>query len=191
MLYEVILDSGETPNKCTIAPLADRPDFRLLPGKGSGPLGPLIAPVLLHHEGECLLTIKKSFDGGVNGIASIDCVWRRLDALLERIAGPLPILGRIPEGFKTVYPRRSAGGSDPVGGLATIEAIFIAGALLGNWDVSLLSEYYFGRKFVEANRDRFLELGVHQAGNPDAVPIMSLRSRNSMQRRHDRGKSRK
>jgi hypothetical protein len=38
MIYEIILDAGETANKCTIAPLAHRPDFRLFPVFGEGPL---------------------------------------------------------------------------------------------------------------------------------------------------------
>jgi len=185
MLYEVILDTGETPNKCTIAPLAHRPDFRLFPVKGGGVLGPLISPVLLHHQGRCLTELRNTL-GPISGIATVDCVWRRLDDLIGRIKGELPILARIPDGFVTAYPRRSVNNTDPTGGLATIEAIFVAAALLGNWDVSLLSEYYFGRRFVELNSDRFLELGLHQAANPGALPILTPRARNSQQRRRDR-----
>lgn len=189
MHYEVIIDAGETVNKCTIAPLASRPDFRLLHVKGPDPLGPLISPILLHHEGECITTLDPSLKGGrVQGIATIDCVWNRLDVLIRRIAGPLPKLVRIPNGFETAYPRRSAQNTDPEGGLATIEAIFVASALLGNWDVSLFSEYHFGRKFVELNQKLFLECGVLQAGDPDALPVIPKRVRNSQQRRKDRGR---
>ena len=187
MLYEVIIDSSETPNKCTIAPLAHRPDFRLFRVKGSGALGPLNSPILLHHEGQCLTTIHKSFSE-ISGIATVDCVWKRLEGLLKRIAEPRPTFARIPDGFETAYPRRSENNSDPTGGLATIEAIFVAAALLGKWDVSLLSEYYFGRKFIELNAKQFLDLGVHQASNLEALPMPSPRSRNSKQRRHARGK---
>jgi pre-rRNA-processing protein TSR3 len=187
MDYEVILDSGETANKCTIAPLSYRSDFCLIPVRGNRVFGPLKSSILLHHEGRCLSLIRKSF-GPVQGIASIDCVWRRLDGLIRRIEGQLPLLARIPEGFETAYPRHSAHSIDPAGGLATIEAIFVASAMLGNWDVSLLSEYYFGRKFVELNKNRFIELGVHQASLPEALPTLTLRPRNSMQRRRDRGK---
>lgn len=187
MLYEVILDEGETANKCTIAPLAGRADFRLIRVQGRNALGPLKAPLLLHHQGQCLTQLKGSL-GASLGIASIDCVWRRLDVLLGRVVGPLPLLARIPEGFETAYPRSSERGTDPKGGLATIEAIFVASAILGQWDASLFSKYYFGRRFIEINRGRFLELGIHQAADPAAQPVFAQPTRNSQQRRLDRGR---
>jgi hypothetical protein len=85
MHYEVILDSGETPNKCTIAPLRYRPDFHLYPVKGNAVFGPLKASILLHHEGQCLTEIQKSLTG-VQGIAAIDCVWRRVLKPLTLVA---------------------------------------------------------------------------------------------------------
>ena len=187
MLYEVVLDTGETPNKCTIAPLSQRSDFSLFRVKGNAPLGPLLSPILLHPEGECLTSLRNSL-GPIQGIASIDCVWRRLNVLLPRIEGRLPTLARIPNGFETAYPRHNKRNLDPTEGLATIEAIFVAAALVGNWDASLLSDYHFGRKFVELNRDLFLELGVAQAGIPDALPVWTRRPKHSLQRRQDRGK---
>lgn len=187
MRYEVILDSGETANKCTIAPLAYRPDFRLIGVTSVLALGPLSADVLLHHEGECLSKIRGSL-GKVNGIASIDCVWRRLPGLLRRIECKLPTLVRIPDGFVTAYPRRSSRGTDPSGGLATIEAIFTASALLGRWDVSLFSEYYFGNAFLELNANRFLDLGVQQVLDPAELPTFSKSPKHSEQRRARRGR---
>jgi ribosome biogenesis protein Tsr3 len=191
MFYEVIVDMGETQNKCTISPLAYRTDFRLThvksDAKEDGLFGPLQSPLILHHEGECITTLVKSM-GTVPGIACIDCVWRRLDGLLHRVAAPMPVYARIPDGFVTAYPRTSKQNTDPDTGLATIEAIFIAAALVGNWDASLLSEYYFGPKFIELNRTRFVELGVHQAADPAAMPVLNSKIRNSSQRRRDRGR---
>jgi pre-rRNA-processing protein TSR3 len=187
MHYEVIIDAGETINKCTIAPLSSRPDFRLFRVKGPKPLGPLLSPILLHHEGQCLTQLREQLPQ-VQGIATIDCVWNRLDVLMRRISGQLPILARIPNGFETAYPRRSAQNTDPEGGLATIEAIFVAAALLGNWDITLFSEYYFGGKFVDLNRELFLKLGVSQAGDPQCQPVLPARIRTSQQRRRDRGR---
>ncbi len=188
MFYEVIIDAEETANKCTIAPLVYRPDFTLFRVKGQEMMGPLTAPILLHHEGQCLTVLRKSL-GKVQGVSSIDCVWHRLDLLLRRVSGRLPQLARIPDGFRTAYPRKSAQQTDPASGLATIEAIFVAGALLGNWDVSLLSQYYFGRQFVEFNAGRFLELGVPEASDLGALPVLSPRFRHSLQRRRDRGRA--
>ena len=159
MFYEIIVDKQEKANKCTIVPLADRADFRIYPVKGSLTLGPFEAPILLHHQGECLTEIRKTLKNAP-GIASIDCVWSRLDPLVAKISAPLPRLAKIPEGFQTAYPRKSKRDSDPSVGLATIEALFIAAALLGHWDESLLSKYYFGGQFLEKNQKRFLELGI-------------------------------
>lgn len=189
MIYEIIVDSGETANKCTIAPLASRTDFHLFRVKGDGPLGPLSAPVLLHHEGQCLTTLRETVSP-VPALASVDCVWRRLPKLLNRIEwkdGKQPALAKIPEGFRTVYPRVGANGTDPQGGLATIEALFVAAALLGNYDPTLLSQYHFARRFIELNVSRFFELGVES--NPEAFPLVPSPARNAMSRRQNRGRA--
>ncbi len=186
MFYEVVIEKSETPNKCTIAPLSNRHDFKLIEIKGPGVFGPLKANVLLHHEGKCLTSFADS-KNAIQGIAAIDCVWRRLDQHMTRLTGVLPELARIPEGFVTAYPRKSFHDLDPTDGLATIEAIFIASAMLGNWDVSLLSEYYFGSEFIKLNEKRFCELGLLQVLDKDSLPNFN-RQRNSQQRRRDRGR---
>lgn len=187
MLYEVVIDAGETANKCTIAPLSYRSDFRLIRVKGNSVFGPFQSTILLHPEGECLSTLRTTL-GEVHGIASIDCVWRRLEGLLKRVTPPLPLLARIPEEFETAYPRSSRQNTDPKGGLATIEAIFIASAFLGEWDLTLLSEYYFGRRFLEINRERFIHFGIHQANDLSTYPESTPRMKHSLQRRKNRGK---
>jgi pre-rRNA-processing protein TSR3 len=162
MIYEVILDGGETANKCTIAPLADRPDFRLIPTRGGVELGPLRSPVLLHPEGACL-TAWTGTGAPPDGIAAIDCVWSRVPTLLGRIQGRLPALYKIPEGFVTAYPRTNKQGADPDRGLATIEAIFLAAALLGRWDPTLLSRYAFCRRFLERISRPLQQCGYHNS----------------------------
>lgn len=190
MRYEIVVDSGETANKCTIAPLSYRKDFSLIPVFGEGPLGPLTAPLLLHHEGECLTKLKP-FLVEVSALACIDSVWRRLPKILPRLAWEKEkaVLVKIPDGFQTAYPRVGLPHQDPSGGLATIEALFIAASLLGNWDVSLLSHYFFSQKFVALNTARFLELGVSQAAIPELLPGSPLHVRNALSRRRNRGRA--
>lgn len=189
MIYEIVMDAGETANKCTIAPLSDRADFKIIRVRGEGPIGPLQAPLLLHHEGQCLSELRARF-ASVPALASIDCVWRRLVPIQSRLVWAVgqPILARIPDGFKTVYPRVSAKNTDPDGGLATIEAIFVAAALLGKWDLTLLAKYYFGRAFIEKNTERFKELGVYQPVSDSAFSILADTHRTSMTRRQNRGR---
>ena len=188
MNYEIVLDHGETANKCTIIPLRARPDFRFFPVFGQGALGPLDAPILLHPDGRCLSDIPRALP--VSALASVDCVWRRLPKILPRlrwVSAPAA-LAKVPDGFVTAYPRRGMPSADPEGGLATIEALFIAAALLGNWDVSLLSRYYFGRAFVERNAKRFLAFGVTQAGDERQWPPQLHPQRNSHSRNGNRGR---
>lgn len=188
MQYEIVFDHGETANKCTIAPLRDRADFRFVPVFGEGPLGPLSAPILLHPDGACLTQWNRAEP--VSAFASVDCVWRRLPAILLRLSwvGAPATLAKIPEGFVTAYPRVGNSAAEPPGGLATVEALFTAAALLGNWDPSLLSRYYFGKAYVERNAQRFLELGVGAAGDATQWPPPPQIQRNSRTRNRNRGR---
>ena len=188
MNYEIVLDHGETANKCTITPLRDRADFRFVSVFGEGPLGPLSAALLLHHDGKSIVDIPRPRP--IATLASVDCVWRRLPKILPRLrwAEAPAVLAKIPDGFVTAYPRTGRPSTDPAGGLATVEAIFIAAALLGNWDPSLLSRYYFGRVFVQRNAKLFLDLGVPQAGDESQWPAQLQPLRNSYRRNANRGR---
>jgi pre-rRNA-processing protein TSR3 len=158
--YEIVVDHSETANKCTVLPLSYRKDFAIHRFHDNDPSLTLQSHILLHHNGEPLDELDLS---GVRQIAVIDSIWRRLPLIQNSIAAPLPILAKIPFGFKTAYPRRSKienDLNDPSGGLATIEAIFIAAALVGRWDLSLLREYYFADQFIADNIDAFKQYGV-------------------------------
>ena len=150
--YEIIVDHNETKKQCTILPLSDRPDFLIRRYKPNKPLSPLNADVLLHPEGTPLNLIPNQ---NTKTLAALDCIWRRLEAITNSLKPSLPTLVSIPEGFVTAYPRKSRDGSDPTAGLATIEALFIAAAFLGQWDQTLLDKYYFKDSFLEKNRHTF------------------------------------
>lgn len=184
MQFEIIVDHGETANKCTIVPLEYRSDFYLRFGTVTGPLR---ADVLLHHNGTPLhqLSVKERM---VTRVGVIDCVWRRLAPILDRLEKPLPALVSIPAGFVTAYPRRSKKDFDPAGGLATIEAIFIAAAFLGHWDETLLREYYFAERFLKENDAAFRRYGIIPplVQKPVYRPTVA---KTSHQRRLGRGRS--
>jgi len=63
----------------------------------------------------------------------------------------------IPPGFVTVYPRRSKTFDDPANGLASVEALFAASAVLGEENPKLLEGYLWKEQFLEGNRQRLLE----------------------------------
>jgi ribosome biogenesis protein Tsr3 len=155
--YEIIVDHNETSKKCTILPLRDRQDFCIRRYAPHKVMPPLIADVLLHPDGVPMDQLKRNGD---TKIAALDCIWRRLEAILKNMEGPLPTLGSIPPGFETAYPRKSRDGSDPSCGLATIEALFIGSAFIGQWDVSLLDKYYFADAFLARNEAVFRGYGI-------------------------------
>ncbi len=179
--YEIIVDHGETSNKCTILPLRYRHDFHIsqVPGSFS-----LEAEILLHPEGLALNEFVKS-KPAIRRLAAVDCVWRRLDPILQVIHAPQSRVS-IPAGFVTAYPRVSKKDFDPSGGLATIEALFIAAAFLGHWDVSMLREYFFAEKFLEMNEPAFTRYGLQKSWQrPVYQPSMAKTSRS---RRLSRGR---
>ena len=147
--FEILMDKRENPRKCTIHPVATRPDFDLRYFSENRPVTRFQADCLLHVDGEDLGAIDHS---QIRSLALIDCTWRKVSGVLQRTEKPLPRLVRIPEGFLTAYPRMNKQGLDPGAGLATIEALFIAAAFLGFWDESLLEKYYFKDEFLLKNQ---------------------------------------
>lgn len=152
------MDRKENPRKCTILPQKERADFRIRYFGGGKPVPAFEADCLLHIDGEDLATLPR---GSCRSVALIDCNWKKVEGALRSVERPLPRLVRIPEGFETAYPRRNAEGKDPDGGLATIEALFIAAAFLGTWDETLLDKYHFKTQFLEMNRPLWNKYGLH------------------------------
>ena len=83
-------------------------------------------------------------------ILLLDATWRLLPKVRARVVGDT-VKRSIPSGWRTAYPRVSKDGSDPSTGLASIEALFVAQAVMGNADVALLDGYYWGAAFLELN----------------------------------------
>lgn len=150
MRYEVLVDKLENPRKCTIQPLRGREDFTFRFFSGNQPIPAFGADCLLHIDGECLSGVPR---GSLRSLALIDCTWKKVPGVLQRLEKPLPRLVRMPDGFRTAYPRMNKEGLDPDGGLATIEALFIAAAFMGKWDETLLAQYHFKPQFLELNAD--------------------------------------
>lgn len=157
MHYEFLVDRAERPQKCSILPLEGRPDFTIRRFDRGRPIARLQADILLHIDGEPLDQIDTS---GIASIACVDCHWRRCSGIVRLIEAPLPRLARIPPGFKTAYPRRNKDDQDPVDGLATIEAVFIAAAFCGVRDPSLLARYHWRDDFLAINQAVFAQFGI-------------------------------
>ena len=119
----IVRDPRESARKCSLTPLrgmagirfvAYDPERRVDAGRR----------VLLHADGE-LLGVR---DRGTP-LLLVDCAWRRVPQVLATIDGEL-MPRRLPE-LATAYPRASKLFEDPERGLASVEALYAALALLG------------------------------------------------------------
>ncbi|MBI5505149.1 MAG: hypothetical protein HY899_10140 [Deltaproteobacteria bacterium] len=162
------MDRTERPNKCSILPLGYRGDFRIVRFDRRRPIPPLTGSLLLHPDGVALS--RSTADGLASRdaivLCAVDCNWKRLKPVVDRIVAPLPPRVRVPDGFQTAYRRRSKYYLDPESGLATIEALFIASAFLGVWDESLLREYTMAAEFLSVNAAAFERHGLR------ALPVI-------------------
>jgi len=176
--YEILVDRAERPHKCTILPLRYRSDFRVVRFDRRYAIAPLTGSLLLHPEGDVLSRSIAEKLGGAGAIVlcAIDCNWKRLKGVAGRIAGPLPPRVRIPDGFRTAYLRRNKQNLDPDCGLATIEALFIAAAFLGDWDETLLREYPMADEFLGLNMSLFERHGLGAAGRDLHEAALDARS---------------
>jgi pre-rRNA-processing protein TSR3 len=78
----------------------------------------------------------------------LDSTWRWLPQLLACVRGA-PVPRSIPGAVVTAYPRASKLFADPVAGLASVEALYVARRLLGDDDSSLLDGYHWKDTFLQ------------------------------------------
>lgn len=138
----VIRHPKERRSKCSLTPLEGRADidfFRARPNWSFDMTGftvlALGAPELSPEDaGRPLLLL--------------DSTWR----LLPQIEACLHGQGvrRTLPAVPTAYPRISKIAEDPMGGLASVEALFLAKLLLGERDDALLADYYWRDVFLQS-----------------------------------------
>ena len=137
----VIRHEKEKIRKCSLRFLHDRPEMTFLrqrPGFRFDATGfTLLAvdapPLSRADAGRPLLLL--------------DSTWRWLPQLMACVDGE-PVLRSIPGALRTAYPRTSKVFEDPAAGLASIEALYVARALLGDDDPSLLDGYHWKDAFL-------------------------------------------
>ena len=132
----------ERLSKCSLTPLHNRPELKFMkahPGLKIDATGYTVlamnAPVL------------SKADAG-RPLLLLDSTWRLLPQLNACLEGD-PIPRSLPSGIGTAYPRISKVSEDPLGGLASVEALYLARRLLGDDDPSLLNDYYWRDCFLE------------------------------------------
>lgn len=141
----ILRDARESTAKCSLTPLRGFPGVKFLTWKHDRRFA-VGSRVLLHAEGEVIT----ERDAGLPFLL-IDCAWRRVPSLLATCDGDL-VLRRLPK-LTTAYPRKSSTFRDPDEGLASIEALYAALALLGRPTPELLHGYRFADEFLRRNPD--------------------------------------
>ncbi len=141
----IMVHPKEKRSKCSVEPLRGRKDFvfwkyphvvdESLDGYVRLGLG---GPELSHEDAEC-------------GLLLLDGTWR-LAGKMEEDFADVPV--RTLPVWETAYPRTSKLFEDPLGGLATIEAVVAAFSILGRDVSGLLDEYHWREEFLERNSAR-------------------------------------
>ncbi|MFT4539102.1 MAG: pre-rRNA-processing protein TSR3 [Planctomycetota bacterium] len=139
----ILRDPRESIKKCSLTPLRGMEGVRFIEYESSRRVE-ASGRVFLHPEGELL----SEADGGL-GLFLIDCSWRRVPQLMKMVDGD-PQPRRLPK-LETAYPRKSRVFEDPDQGLASVEALYAALALMGHEHRELLAEYRWAGQFLEMN----------------------------------------
>lgn len=136
----VIRHPRERVSKCSLRHLHDRPEFTFHKAtKG----------FQFDASGYLLLALDApqltAADRG-HPLLVLDSTWRRLPELESCVSGN-PLRRSLPN-VATAYPRTSRVYEDPPGGLASVEAVYLAKRILGEDDVTLLDGYHWKQQFL-------------------------------------------
>lgn len=136
-------DPREPRKKCSVTPLRGMAGVRFESVRGDKRVD-AGRRLWLHPDGDEL----GPEDRGIP-LLLIDCTWRRVSTLSKRVDGEL-LRRRLPK-LVTAYPRRSKLAPDPEHGLASVEALYAAIALLDAPRPELLAHYRWAAEFLAAN----------------------------------------
>lgn len=141
----IVVHPKEKRSKCTVEPLRGREDFVFwkYPQRGDESL-----------EGYVRLGLgapELSSNDAPSGLLVLDGTWRLADRM-EADFADVPVRTLPP--LETAYPRVSKLFDDPLGGLATVEAVYAALHILGRDVAGVLDEYHWREEFLTANAER-------------------------------------
>ncbi len=114
--------------------------------------------ITLHMEGEEL-----SYKDRDLGLFLMDSTWKYEEKMHSAVKSKYPLIYRkIPNHFKTAYPRVQTGCIDEERGLATVEALYIALKIMQKDTEGLLDHYHWKEDFLELNKKAFALLEQSQ-----------------------------
>ena len=140
----VLRHRRENLKKCSLSGLEKRPDFAFytyprdsLPDLSGYILLKVGAPPLTEGDAH-------------RGLFVIDGTWHLAEKMEKSLAQRLEARS-LPGNFRTAYPRRQTGCSDPEAGLSSLEAIYLAYRILRRPAEELLDSYHWKDSFLLAN----------------------------------------
>lgn len=139
----IVRDFRESAAKCSLTPLRGRPGYEFSTYRHDRRVD-ATGRILLHHEAPELSPADQGRD-----ILLLDSSWRRLPKLVRTVDGE-PVRRSLPR-LVTAYPRESRYTPNPEAGLASIEALYAALAVMGDVRPELLEGYRWKDAFLAAN----------------------------------------
>ncbi len=137
----ILVHPKERRSKCTVAALRGDPRLQFI--KYPRRPADLSGYVRLGMAGPVLSRADSPF-----GLLLLDGTWRWAESMEASVAEvptrTLPVL-------TTAYPRTSKVFDDPQGGLATVEALYVALLILGRDTSGMLDHYAFAEQFLAQN----------------------------------------
>ncbi len=144
----VIRHQKERRSKCSLTALEEREDITFYKANQGWSFDVTGFTVLALNAPELSVA-----DAG-RPLLLLDSTWRLLPQLQTHLYGCA--VSRTLPAVDTAYPRVSKLTKDPFGGLASIEALYLAKLVLGERDDSLLESYYWREEFWDILRGKNL-----------------------------------
>lgn len=137
----VIRHPKERRSKCSLTPLEGREDIEFYRARTEWSFNMTGFTVLALGAPEL------SIEDAGRPLLLLDSTWRLLPQIEACLHGE-GVYRTLPT-VVTAYPRISKIADNPLGGLASVEALYLARLLLGERDDTLLSDYYWRDLFFE------------------------------------------
>lgn len=132
----------ENLKKCSLRGLESRPDLRFLIYPWKEPQPDLTSTIVLALDAPPL-----TMEDRDKPLFLIDGTWRYAETMFRSLQGSF-LTRSLPPIMRTAYPRRQEDCIDPVRGLATVEALYIAYSILGRSTEGLLDHYHWKELFL-------------------------------------------
>ena len=137
----IIRHPKERRSKCSLTPLEGRDDVSFYRARAGWTFDMTGFTVL------ALGAPQLSVEDAGRPLLLLDSTWRLLPQLESCLIGE-GVRRTLPP-VETAYPRVSKIAEDPHGGLASVEALYLAKLLLGERDDALLEAYYWRENFMK------------------------------------------